>query len=60
MHPWKEITLDDYESHMKLDKVKQLQTLEDMMKDQFHRYPISTTIIMELREVMACVMYILR
>lgn len=46
MHPWKEITLDDYESHMKLDKVKQLQTLEDMMKDQFHRYPISTTIIM--------------
>lgn len=46
MHPWKEITLDDHESHMKLDKVRQLQTLEDMMKDQFYRYPISSTIIM--------------
>lgn len=46
MNPWKEITLHDYESHMMLDEVRQLQTLKDMMKDQFYRYPVSSIMIM--------------
>ena len=33
-HPWEEISLTDYENHMRLDSVYQLQTLNTMMKDQ--------------------------
>ena len=32
-NPWEEIKLDDYEKHMSLDSVKQLQTMNKMMKD---------------------------
>ena len=45
-NPWEEISLTDYENHMKLDTVKQLQALNTMMKDQFYRYPVNTIMIL--------------
>lgn len=33
-HPWKEIALSDYENHMKLDSVMQLQAMNTMMRRQ--------------------------
>ena len=44
-NPWKEIPLTDYESHMKLDSVMQLQAMNKMMKGQFDTYPISSVMI---------------
>ena len=35
INPWEEISLSDYENHMKLDSVQQLQTMNRMMKRQF-------------------------
>ena len=46
MNPWKEIELNDYESHMKQDDVRQLQTLAEMMKDQFYQNPVTSIMIM--------------
>ena len=37
-NPWEEIKLDDYEKHMSLDSVKQLQTMNKMMKEQLEDY----------------------
>ena len=34
MNPWNEIALSDYESHMALDTVYQLQTLNELMREQ--------------------------
>lgn len=31
-NPWESISLDDYENHMKLDSVMQLQAMNRMMK----------------------------
>lgn len=45
-NPWKEIELSDYENHMKLDSVKQLQAMNSMMKEQFDRYPIKSVMIL--------------
>lgn len=45
-NPWEEIQLTDYESHMKLDSVMQLQAMNEMMKDQFSIYPISSIMIL--------------
>lgn len=45
-NPWEEISLSDYENHMKLDSVLQLQSLNQMMKRQFDDYPASTVIIL--------------
>ena len=45
-NPWEEIELSDYENHMKLDSVKQLQFLNVMMKNQFNSYPIKTVMIL--------------
>ena len=45
-NPWKEISLDDYENHMSLDSVKQLQTLNMMMKLQLSDYDVSTAMIL--------------
>lgn len=39
-NPWTEIELDDYENHMSLDTVFQLQTLNQVMREQFHTYPM--------------------
>ncbi len=45
-NPWEEIPLSDYESHMKLDSVMQLQAMNEMMKGQFHAYPVSSIMIL--------------
>lgn len=43
---WEEISLSDYENHMKLDSVMQLQNLNQMMKDQFSAYPVSSVMVL--------------
>ena len=44
-NPWEEISLTDYENHMKLDSVMQLQAMNEMMKNQFHAYPVSSVAV---------------
>ena len=41
-NPWEEISLDDYENHMSLDSVYQLQTMNAIMKAQFEDYQAET------------------
>ena len=38
MNPWKKILLSDYENHMSLESVAQLQALNRIMKEQFCIY----------------------
>jgi len=45
-NPWEEIPLSDYENHMKLDSVMQLQAMNEMMKGQFDIYPVSNVMIL--------------
>ncbi len=45
-NPWEEISLTDYENHMKLDSIRQLQALNEMMKGQFDTYPASSVMIL--------------
>lgn len=45
-NPWEDIPLDDYEGHMKLDSVMQLQTMNRMMKAQLAVYPVSSVMIL--------------
>lgn len=45
-NPWEEIRLDDYEGHMKLDTVWQLQALNKMMQGQLSQYPVKTIMIL--------------
>lgn len=45
-NPWEEIQLSDYENHMKLDSVMQLQTMNRMMKEQFCQYPVKTIMVL--------------
>ena len=45
-NPWEEIPLTDYENHMKLDSVMQLQAMNEMMKGQFDTYSISSIMIL--------------
>ena len=45
-NPWEEIALSDYENHMSLESVKQLQAMNSIMKDQFGSYPVSTAIVL--------------
>ncbi len=45
-NPWEEISLDDYENHMSLDSVKQLQTMNRIMGDQFEAYPVFTAMVL--------------
>lgn len=44
-NPWEEIPLIDYENHMSLDSVKQLQAMNEMMKKQFAAYPVTTAMV---------------
>jgi len=44
--PWEEISLDDYEKHMSLDSVRQLQALDAIMKEQFAAYPVETAAVL--------------
>ncbi len=45
-NPWEEILLSDYENHMKLDSVMQLQAMNAMMKGQFDTYSITNVMIL--------------
>ena len=46
INPWLEIDLNDYENHMKLDSIYQLQTMNKIMCNQFLDYPISSVMIL--------------
>ena len=45
-NPWKEISLDDYEKHMSLDSVRQLQTMNSIMQEQFSSYPAEAAMVL--------------
>lgn len=45
-NPWEEISLSDYENHMSLESVYQLQSLNKMMREQFEAYDIDTVMIL--------------
>lgn len=45
-NPWEEIPLSDYENHMKLESVHQLQTMNEMLRGQFNTYPASSVMIL--------------
>ena len=45
-NPWEEIRLDDYENHMRLDAVRQLQTMNAIMKEQFEAYPVTCAMVL--------------
>jgi len=45
-NPWEEISLDDYENHMSLDSVNQLQTLNAMMKKQLEDHEVDRVMIL--------------
>ena len=44
-NPWEIVQLDDYENHMALPSVGQLQALSQIMKSQFNQYHIQTVAI---------------
>lgn len=45
-NPWEEISLSDYENHMSLESVYQLQVLNKMMGEQVEAYDIDTVMIL--------------
>jgi len=45
-NPWEAISLSDYESHMALDSVWQLQALNQMMKEQLNKYGVQSVMIL--------------
>ncbi len=45
-NPWEEIALSDYENHMKLESVRQLQALNRMMQAQLAAYPAESVMIL--------------
>jgi predicted TPR repeat methyltransferase len=45
-NPWENIDIEDYENHMSLDSVFQLQTMNQMMKEQFYTYSIKSIMIL--------------
>ena len=45
-NPWEEIPLTDYENHMQLASVMQLQAMNEMMKGQLNSYPVSSVMIL--------------
>lgn len=45
-NPWKDINLSDYENHMALNSVQQLQALNQMMKGQLNQYDIQSAMIL--------------
>ncbi|MCM1119522.1 MAG: methyltransferase type 11 [bacterium] len=45
-NPWESIKLSDYENHMKLHTVMQLQALNEMMKEQLSAYPVQSVMIL--------------
>ena len=45
-NPWKTIPLGDYEGHMRLSSVRQLQTLNTLMRGQLARFPVESVMIL--------------
>lgn len=45
-NPWNDISLSDYENHMALDSVWQLQAMNQMMKGQLNQYDIQSVMIL--------------
>ena len=45
-NPWNDINLSDYENHMSLESVNQLQTMNSLMKKQFSDYPVKTCMVL--------------
>lgn len=45
-NPWEEIPLSDYEQHMQLTSVHQLQTMNQAMKKQLDAYPVASAMIL--------------
>ena len=45
-NPWEDIALSDYENHMSLDSVMQLQTMNSIMKKQFEAYDVDTAMVL--------------
>lgn len=45
-NPWEDISLSDYENHMRSDSVMQLQALNMMMEKQLAAYPIQSAMIL--------------
>jgi len=45
-NPWEDISLDDYEKHMSLDSVRQLQAMNSIMQEQFSSYPAGTATVL--------------
>ena len=45
-NPWERISLSDYENHMRLDSVKQLQAMNELMKGQFGDYSAASAMIL--------------
>ena len=45
-NPWEKIELSDYENHMSLESVYQLQVLNQMMGEQFEAYDMDTIMIL--------------
>ena len=45
-NPWLEISLSDYENHMSLASVRQLQALDQAMGQQLTQYPVTSAVIL--------------
>lgn len=45
-NPWEEIPLIDYENHMSLDSIMQLQAMSEMMKTQVAAYSVSRIMVL--------------
>lgn len=45
-NPWKDISLSNYENHMSLDSVMQLQSMNQTMKSQLEDYDVHTVMIL--------------
>lgn len=45
-NPWENIDIEDYEKHMSLDSVFQLQTMNQMMEEQFYTHSIKSIMIL--------------
>ena len=45
-NPWEDISLDDYENHMSLGSVRQLQAMNSIMKEQLLAYPVESAMIL--------------
>lgn len=45
-NPWENINLNDYENHMSLDSVYQLQVLNEMMREQFATYDMESIMLL--------------